>query len=178
MVQFWGKEEVRRASVQVDRAMKFWGQVSDGGEAGLHDVAHLPAAQEHVGQEAEEQVHAGGGQLGDPSMPKYTARGVHHADDHQDGDGHEVALGMPNTWLMAMDRSGVASEKVVAVPASSAKTAVRSITLPQGPSTRFPRSGRQASEYFLLAAAAHMDHEAEGYRQDHVKAPGNGPPVE
>ncbi len=57
---------------------------------------------------------------------------------------------MPNTRLMAMDKSGVAREKVVAVPASRAKTAVRSITLPQKPSTRFPRRGRQASEYFCL----------------------------
>ena len=57
---------------------------------------------------------------------------------------------IPKTRLKAIDKRGVASEKVVAVPANRAKTAVRSISLPMTPSTFFPRRGRQASEYFCL----------------------------
>ena len=49
-------------------------------------------------------------------------------------------------WLIR----GVASVKVVVVPASSAKTAIRSIRVPASPSVCFPRIGRQASEYFCL----------------------------
>ena len=59
-----------------------------------------------------------------------------------------VLCGMPVTVLMAPARSGVARENVVAVPARSAKTAIRSMSFPARPSTLFPRTGRQASEYF------------------------------
>lgn len=44
--------------------------------------------------------------------------------------------------------SGVATLKVVAVPASSANTASRSMMRPARPSVCRPRMGRQASEYF------------------------------
>ena len=57
-------------------------------------------------------------------------------------------LKRPVTVLMAPARSGVARENVVAVPARSAKTAIRSMSFPARPSTLFPRTGRQASEYF------------------------------
>lgn len=56
--------------------------------------------------------------------------------------------GIPVTRLKAMDKRGVAREKVVAVPANRANTAVRSMMRPKAPSTRFPKTGRQASEYF------------------------------
>ena len=62
-----------------------------------------------------------------------------------------VDCGMPLTRLTAIERSGVASENVVAVPASSAKTAIKSISFPAGPSTCFPSSGRQDSEDFCLS---------------------------
>lgn len=43
--------------------------------------------------------------------------------------------------------SGVATEKVVAVPASSANNANKSITRPKIPSACLPMIGRHASEY-------------------------------
>ena len=44
--------------------------------------------------------------------------------------------------------SGVATLNVVAVPASNAKTASKSIMRPAQPSVCRPKIGRQASEYF------------------------------
>ena len=58
---------------------------------------------------------------------------------------------MPNTWLIAAERSGVASENVVAVPAINAKMAIKSMVFPIQPSTLSPRSGRQASENFCFS---------------------------
>ena len=58
--------------------------------------------------------------------------------------------GMCSTWLMARDSRGVARAKVVAVPASRAKRASRSMSLPGSRSVYLPRRGRQASEYFCL----------------------------
>lgn len=63
----------------------------------------------------------------------------------------QVVAGRPVIWLMAWPSKGVASEKVVAVPASRANTAIRSITRPQAPSTRRPSSGRQASLNFCFS---------------------------
>ena len=53
-----------------------------------------------------------------------------------------------NSSPMISAISGVATLKVVAVPASSAKTASRSIRRPPIPSVCFPRIGRHASLYF------------------------------
>ena len=47
--------------------------------------------------------------------------------------------------------SGVATLKVVAVPANNANTASKSIILPAIPSVCFPNSGLQASEYFFFS---------------------------
>ena len=47
--------------------------------------------------------------------------------------------GIPVTRLKAKDKRGVAREKVVAVPANRANTAVRSMMRPKAPSTRFPK---------------------------------------
>ncbi len=58
--------------------------------------------------------------------------------------------GMPVSWLITMARRGVAREKVVAVPASRANTATRSMAFPASPSTRLPSRARQDSEYFCL----------------------------
>ena len=57
-------------------------------------------------------------------------------------------LGMPVSLLITWASRGVAREKVVAVPASMANTATRSMAFPASPSTRLPRSARQDSEYF------------------------------
>jgi len=56
-----------------------------------------------------------------------------------------------STWNSSQIRepiSGVATLKVVAVPASRANTASRSMIRPGQPSVCLPRMGRQASEYF------------------------------
>ena len=58
--------------------------------------------------------------------------------------------GIPNSVVSARDRSGVATEKVVAVPAISAMTARISMSFPCQRSVPSPRIGRQASEYFCL----------------------------
>ena len=50
--------------------------------------------------------------------------------------------------MINVEIRGVATLKVVAVPAISEKTAVKSINLPNGPSVLFFSSGRHASEYF------------------------------
>ena len=54
---------------------------------------------------------------------------------------------MPNSFTIMLAIRGVATLNVVAVPARSAKSAKRSITLPRSPSACFPITGRQASEY-------------------------------
>ena len=61
-----------------------------------------------------------------------------------------VVAAMPVRRLTAIARRGVAREKVVAVPASSANTATRSISRPAQPSTWRPSRALQASEYFYL----------------------------
>ena len=58
---------------------------------------------------------------------------------------------IPTRASIAAAISGVATEKVVAVPAIRANTARRSMILPMIPSVYFPRSGRQASENFCLS---------------------------
>ena len=59
---------------------------------------------------------------------------------------------MPNKVTMISAMSGVATEKVVAVPASSAKSANKSITRPRRPCECFsPMTGRHASEYLCLS---------------------------
>ena len=57
----------------------------------------------------------------------------------------------PNSLSKMTDINGVATEKVVAVPARRAKTANRSMNLPSSPSVCFPNNGLQASEYFCLS---------------------------
>ena len=57
---------------------------------------------------------------------------------------------MPKRVVSARDSSGVATEKVVAVPAISATTARMSISFPCQRSVFSPKIGRQASEYFCL----------------------------
>ena len=52
---------------------------------------------------------------------------------------------------MAAERSGVARENVVAVPAINAKIAIKSMTFPIHPSTLSPKRGRQASENFCFS---------------------------
>ena len=62
-----------------------------------------------------------------------------------------ITVRLTATWsisLIMVAISGVATLKVVAVPARSANTANRSIIRPAQPSVCFPRIGRQASEYF------------------------------
>ena len=56
----------------------------------------------------------------------------------------------PRRLARACPISGVARLKVVAVPARRAKTAKRSMSFPGALSTREPRMGRQASEYFCF----------------------------
>ena len=85
-----------------------------------------------------------------PCMPKYTAMVYTTQMITRMPMVRKLFSGMPNTRLKAMERRGVARENVVAVPARRAKTAVRSMSLPQRPSTRPPRSGLHASEYFCL----------------------------
>lgn len=84
----------------------------------------------------------------------------------------------PNTRLIALESSGVARENVVAVPAISAKIAVRSITRPKTPSTRLPSRGAEGFREFLLITAADMDHKAECNREHDIKAPRDRSPVE
>ena len=88
--------------------------------------------------------------LATPFMPKNTARVYTTQITTKMAMVRKLDSGIPVTVLMAMDNSGVAREKVVAVPARRANTAIRSITFPQGPSTFFPSKGLQASEYFCL----------------------------
>ena len=62
-----------------------------------------------------------------------------------------IALNKNNLFgLNATDNNGVASEKVVAVPAISANIAIKSIILPTTPSTLFPSNGLHPSENFCL----------------------------
>ena len=53
---------------------------------------------------------------------------------------------MPNTLHNAADNKGVARENVVAIPASIARMAVISMSLPHFPSTLSLSNGRHASE--------------------------------
>ena len=57
---------------------------------------------------------------------------------------------MCNSSPMMVAINGVATLKVVAVPAKSANTASKSISLPIQPSVCFPNIERHASEYFCL----------------------------
>ena len=57
---------------------------------------------------------------------------------------------IPKNWLNIMESRGEETEKVVAVPATKAKTAIKSMIFPAIPSVFFPNRGRQASEYFCL----------------------------
>ena len=57
---------------------------------------------------------------------------------------------MLKRWPIISAINGVATLNVVAVPASKANTAKRSIKRPANPSVCFPKSGRHASEYFCL----------------------------
>ena len=54
---------------------------------------------------------------------------------------------IPNSFTIIAAKSGVATLNVVAVPASSANNANKSITRPNTPSACFPITGRHASEY-------------------------------
>ena len=56
-----------------------------------------------------------------------------------------LLCGRPVISERAWESSGVAREKVVAVPASSPTMAMMSTNLPGQRSTHFPRTGRQAS---------------------------------
>ena len=67
----------------------------------------------------------------------YAVVGVHPSDSEPYDNALEEKL-----------RRWAATEKVVAVPASSANTASRSISRPQMPSVCLPRIGRHASLYF------------------------------
>ena len=78
---------------------------------------------------------------------EFTAEDAAHMIPEDAGPGDEI---LDVYKRQAMESSGVARENVVAVPASSANTAIRSMTFPPIPSTCFPRIGRQASEYFCL----------------------------
>ena len=62
---------------------------------------------------------------------------------------HFVALS-PSIVVTVWASSGVDTEKVVAVPAISANTASTSTRRPGTLSVHFPRTGRQASEYFCF----------------------------
>ena len=53
---------------------------------------------------------------------------------------------MPNNFTIIAAKSGVATLKVVAVPAKSANNANKSMIRPRIPSACFPIIGRQASE--------------------------------
>ena len=53
-----------------------------------------------------------------------------------------------NSFAIILVINGVASVNVVAVPASKANTANKSINLPRKPSICLPKSGRHASENF------------------------------
>ena len=92
MVQFWGKEEVRMASVQVAMPMKFCTMFPHCGDACLDDIACLAPAQKEIGQQSEEQVHAGGCQFGNALHAEVYGHGIHNADDHQDADGQEIVF--------------------------------------------------------------------------------------
>ena len=85
---------------------------------------------------------------------------------------------MPNTRLKAMERRGVARENVVAVPARRANTAVRSMSLPQTPSTPLSKKRPACLGVLLFVPLAHMEHKAKGHSQNDVKAPWDGTPVE
>ncbi len=85
-----------------------------------------------------------------PFMPKYTEQVYIQQTTMRIVIVSVVLAAMPVTWLIAIARSGVAREKVVAVPASRANTAIRSIRRPAQPSTRLPSRALQASEYFCL----------------------------
>ena len=58
---------------------------------------------------------------------------------------------IPSTLLNADESKGVASEKVVAVPAINANIAIKSITFPQTPSILQPKIGLHASENFCFS---------------------------
>ena len=68
-----------------------------------------------------------------------------------------------NRVVRTWDINGVASAKVVVVPASRAKRARRSISFPGSPSTLFPRSAK---------------HEAEAHGEHQVERPRDRTPVE
>ena len=70
--------------------------------------------------------------------------------------------GIPVTRLKAMDKRGVAREKVVAVPANRANTAVRSMMRPK--SSIYPLSQNRTAGFgvFLTVPFPDMEHKAKG----------------
>ncbi len=156
------------------KADKVLGQVSQSSYAFFNDEAGLAAEEEDIGQQAEEQPGTGGSGKLHTLHAEVDTEGIDRADDHQDHQSESGALRDAGYVLMAPARSGVARENVVAVPARSAKTAIRSISFPAIPSTLFPRTGRQAQN-ISVCPFADMKHEAEGCGQHQIKAQGIGP---
>ena len=62
------------------------------GDACLDDIACLAPAQKEIGQQSEEQVHAGGCQFGNALHAEVYGHGIHNADDDQDADGQEIVF--------------------------------------------------------------------------------------
>lgn len=83
----------------------------------------------------------------------------------------------PNTWLIALESSGVARENVVTVPAISDNRSQVDHT-PQNSIYPASQQGAAGFREFLLITAADMDHKAECNREHDIKAPRDRSPVE
>ena len=63
---------------------KILNQVSDGGEACLYNISCLASEYQYIGQQSEEQVYTGSGQLHDAVHASDYAEGVNNAGNNQD----------------------------------------------------------------------------------------------
>ena len=73
-------------------ANEILGQVADGSDACLNNIAGLAAQEQEIGQQCKEQVDAGSRQLCNAFHAKVYGHGVYHADHNQDGNGQQIAF--------------------------------------------------------------------------------------
>ena len=152
--------------------------VPQGGEACLQDVHRLPAEGQHIQQQPAEQAHTGIRQPGDARDALENGNSVHQADDRQDCDGHELGSrdAEQGGQRQGQERRRHREGGRRAGDEGDDGEDVNELALPAV--GLLPEDGAAGFGVLLLAAAAHMQHEAEAGRQHGVKAPGDEAPVE
>ena len=160
------------------QAKEVLGQISDGREAGLQDVAGLASGQEHIGQKGKKQIHTGSRQPGDPLHAVDQGVGVNDAGDHQDPDGDPFGGREPCEPGKHLGHQRRSQGKGRGGPGQKSEQGQKVNTFSRKLIHPVSQDGTAGLRIFLLVAAPYVEHEAEGYGQHQIKAPGDGAPVE